>query len=227
MDKKILIVEDEEKISRFLELELNHEGYAVEQAFDGKKALELLENNTYDLVILDVMLPKLNGMAVLRRLRKFSSVPVIMLTAKDDTMDKVMGLDSGADDYLTKPFEIEELLARIRVCLKRLKKKEVKKSNCLNFNQLEINTDMMTVSYNDESIDLTKKEYELLKFLVENKRIVLSRDLILNKVWGYDYYGDTNIVDVYIRYLRSKIDEPFNQKIIHTVRGVGYILKDE
>jgi len=227
MDKKILIVEDEEKISRFLELELNHEGYVVEQAFDGKKALELLENNTYDLVILDVMLPKLNGMAVLRRLRKFSSVPVIMLTAKDDTMDKVMGLDSGADDYLTKPFEIEELLARIRVCLKRLKKKEVKKNNCLNFNQLEINTDMMTVSYGDEAIDLTKKEYELLKFLVENKRIVLSRDLILNKVWGYDYYGDTNIVDVYIRYLRSKIDEPFNQKIIHTVRGVGYILKDE
>jgi len=227
MDKKILIVEDEEKISRFLELELNHEGYIVEQAFDGKKALELLENNTYDLVILDVMLPKLNGMAVLRRLRKFSSVPVIMLTAKDDTMDKVMGLDSGADDYLTKPFEIEELLARIRVCLKRLKKKEVKKNNCLNFNQLEINTDMMTVTFNDETIDLTKKEYELLKFLVENKRIVLSRDLILNKVWGYDYYGDTNIVDVYIRYLRSKIDEPFNQKIIHTVRGVGYILKDE
>lgn len=226
MDKKILIVEDEEKISRFLELELNHEGYQVEQAFDGKKALELLENNTYDLVILDVMLPKLNGMAVLRRLRKFSSVPVIMLTAKDDTMDKVMGLDSGADDYLTKPFEIEELLARIRVCLKRFKK-DVKKNNCLTFNQLEINTDMMTVSFDDEPIDLTKKEYELLKFLIENKRIVLSRDLILNKVWGYDYYGDTNIVDVYIRYLRSKIDEPFNQKIIHTVRGVGYILKDE
>jgi len=226
MDKKILIVEDEEKISRFLELELNHEGYSVEQAFDGKKALALLENNTYDLVILDVMLPKLNGMAVLRRLRKFSSVPVIMLTAKDDTMDKVMGLDSGADDYLTKPFEIEELLARIRVCLKRLKK-DVKKSNCITFNQLEINTDMMTVTFDDEAVELTKKEYELLKFLVENKRIVLSRDLILNKVWGYDYYGDTNIVDVYIRYLRSKIDEPFNQKIIHTVRGVGYILKDE
>jgi DNA-binding response OmpR family regulator len=164
MDKKILIVEDEEKISRFLELELNHEGYVVEQAFDGKKALDLLENNTYDLVILDVMLPKLNGMAVLRRLRKFSSVPVIMLTAKDDTMDKVMGLDSGADDYLTKPFEIEELLARIRVCLKRLKKKEVKKNNCLNFNQLEINTDMMTVSYGDEAIDLTKKNMNYSSF---------------------------------------------------------------
>lgn len=226
MEKKILIVEDEEKISRFLELELKHEGYLVEKAFDGKKALEILENNTYDLIILDVMLPKLNGMAVLRRLRKFSSVPVIMLTAKDDTMDKVMGLDSGADDYLTKPFEIEELLARIRVCLKRVKK-EVKSNNILTFNQLKINTDMMTVSFDDETIDLTKKEYELLKFLIENKRIVLSRDLILNKVWGYDYYGDTNIVDVYIRYLRSKIDEPFDQKIIHTVRGVGYILKNE
>jgi len=226
MEKRLLIVEDEEKISRFLELELTHEGYRVDKAFDGKEALEMIEDHTYALIILDVMLPKLNGMAVLRRLRKFSNIPVIMLTAKDDTMDKVMGLDSGADDYLTKPFEIEELLARIRVCLKRIKK-EVKSNNILTFNQLEINTDMMTVSFNNETINLTKKEYEFLKFLMENKNIVLSRDLILNKVWGYDYYGDTNIVDVYIRYLRSKIDEPFNIKFIHTVRGVGYILKNE
>jgi len=226
MNKTILIVEDEKKISRFLELELTHEGYEVDKAYDGKEALEKLENNSYDLVVLDIMLPKINGMTVLRRLRKFSSIPVIMLTAKDDTMDKVMGLDSGADDYLTKPFEIEELFARIRVCLKH-EKINIENSNILEFGKLKINNNMMSVYYNDNEINLTKKEYELLKFLLENKKIVLSRDVILNKVWGYDYFGDTNIVDVYIRYLRSKIDEKFNIKLIHTVRGVGYILKNE
>ena len=226
MNKTILIVEDEKNISRFLELELTHEGYEVDKAYDGKEALEKLEANSYDLVVLDIMLPKINGMTVLRRLRKFSSIPVIMLTAKDDTMDKVMGLDSGADDYLTKPFEIEELFARIRVCLKH-KKIDIEDSNLLEFGKLKINNNMMSVYYNDNEINLTKKEYELLKFLLENKKIVLSRDVILNKVWGYDYFGDTNIVDVYIRYLRSKIDEKFNIKLIHTVRGVGYILKNE
>ena len=226
MNKTILIVEDEKKISRFLELELTHEGYEVDKAYDGKEALEKLENNSYDLVVLDIMLPKINGMTVLRRLRKFSSIPVIMLTAKDDTMDKVMGLDSGADDYLTKPFEIEELFARIRVCLKH-EKINIENSNILEFGKLKINNNMMSVYYNDNEINLTKKEYELLKFLLENKKIVLSRDVILNKVWGYDYFGDTNIVDVYIRYLRSKIDEKYNIKLIHTVRGVGYILKNE
>ncbi|MDM8533129.1 response regulator transcription factor [Clostridiaceae bacterium HSG29] len=226
MNKTILIVEDEKNISRFLELELTHEGYEVDKAYDGKEALEKLENNSYDLVVLDIMLPKINGMTVLRRLRKFSSIPVIMLTAKDDTMDKVMGLDSGADDYLTKPFEIEELFARIRVCLKH-KKIDIENSNLLEFEKLKINNDMMSVYYNDNEINLTKKEYELLKFLLENKKIVLSRDVILNKVWGYDYFGDTNIVDVYIRYLRSKIDEKYDIKLIHTVRGVGYILKNE
>jgi len=226
MNETILIVEDEKNISRFLELELTHEGYEVDKAYDGKEALEKLENNSYDLVVLDIMLPKINGMTVLRRLRKFSSIPVIMLTAKDDTMDKVMGLDSGADDYLTKPFEIEELFARIRVCLKH-KKINIEDSNLLEFGKLKINSDMMSVYYNDSEINLTKKEYELLKFLIENKKIVLSRDIILNKVWGYDYFGDTNIVDVYIRYLRSKIDEKYDIKLIHTVRGVGYILKNE
>ncbi len=226
MNKTILIVEDEKNISRFLELELTHEGYEVDKAYDGKEALEKLEASSYDLVVLDIMLPKINGMTVLIRLRKFSSIPVIMLTAKDDTMDKVMGLDSGADDYLTKPFEIEELFARIRVCLKH-KKVDIEDSNLLEFGKLKINNNMMSVYYNDNEINLTKKEYELLKFLLENKKIVLSRDIILNKVWGYDYFGDTNIVDVYIRYLRSKIDEKYNIKLIHTVRGVGYILKNE
>jgi DNA-binding response OmpR family regulator len=226
MNKTILIVEDEKKISRFLELELIHEGYSIDKAFDGKEALEKLETTIYELVILDIMLPKINGMTVLRRLRNFSNIPVIMLTAKDDIMDKVMGLDSGADDYLTKPFEIEELFARIRVCLKR-SQKALDESIILKFKNLKINTNMMTVYYNEYEINLTKKEYELLKFLIENKKIVLSREVILNKVWGYDYFGDTNIVDVYIRYLRSKIDEQYNTKLIHTVRGVGYILKDE
>jgi DNA-binding response OmpR family regulator len=226
MNEKLLIVEDEKKISRFLELELIHEGYNIEQSYDGKDAIEKIENNTYDLIILDIMLPKLNGMAVLRRMRKFSDTPVIMLTAKDDTMDKIMGLDSGADDYLTKPFEIEELFARIRVCLKRTTI-DINNSDILEFNQLKINTSMMTVFFDEKEITLTKKEYELLKFLLENKKIVLSRKVLLNKVWGYDYYGNTNVVDVYIRYLRSKIDEPFNTKLIHTVRGVGYILKNE
>ena len=227
MSEKILIIEDDSQIARFIELELKHEGFEVDKIDNGYDGLNKIKENDYDLLLLDLMLPGIDGIELCDKIRDFSDIPIIMLTAKSELEDKVKGLDIGADDYLTKPFEIEELLARIRVCLKRLKKKEVKKNNCLNFNQLEINTDMMTVSYGDEAIDLTKKEYELLKFLVENKRIVLSRDLILNKVWGYDYYGDTNIVDVYIRYLRSKIDEPFNQKIIHTVRGVGYILKDE
>lgn len=228
MSNKILIVEDEKKISRFLELELSHEGYETEKAFDGRKAIELLEENTYDLAILDVMLPKLNGMEVLRRMRKFSSIPVIMLTAKDDTMDKVMGLDLGADDYMTKPFQIEELLARIRVCLKRKTSgNEEDADKVITYGPLTLDINQYLVTFNDEAIELTNKEFSLLNLLLINKEIVLPREKILDKVWGYDYYGDTNVVDVYIRYLRKKIDERFDTKLIHTVRGVGYILKNE
>lgn len=223
---KILIIEDEIKIARFIELELNYEGYSVEQVHDGRIGLQKSLEGNFDLIILDVMLPSLNGIEVLRRLRQNSEVPVIMLTAKDDIMDKVMGLDNGADDYVTKPFAIEELLARIRVALKR-KKIEAAASKILQLEKLTVDLEKYTVNYDNNAIDLTKREFDLLKYLLENKNIVLSRDKILETVWGFDYFGDTNVVDVYIRYLRSKIDDKYNRKLIHTVRGVGYMIKYE
>lgn len=224
-EQKILIIEDEVKISRFLELELTHEGYKVEQAYDGRTGLDKILNEDFDLILLDIMLPSINGLEILRRIRKNSDIPVIMLTAKDETMDKVMGLDMGADDYVTKPFAIEELLARIRVALKRKAANE--KNKILQVHDLRLDPEKYLLTYKNEPIELTKREFELLKYLLENKNIVLTRDKILETVWGYDYTGDTNVVDVYIRYLRSKIDDKFNQKFIHTVRGVGYLLKDE
>jgi two-component system, OmpR family, response regulator ArlR len=224
--EKILIIEDEIKIARFLELELKYEGYEVIQEHDGRSGLDRALKESFDLIILDVMLPSINGMEVLRRLRQSSEVPVIMLTAKDEITDKVMGLDIGADDYMTKPFAIEELLARIRVTFKR-KKVSLVTSNTLTVSKLKLDLDKHTASYDGNNIELTKKEFDLLKYLIENRNIVLSRDRILETVWGYDYFGDTNVVDVYIRYLRSKIDDKFDSKLIYTVRGVGYLLKDE
>lgn len=224
--EKILIIEDELKIARFVELELKYEGYQVEQCHDGREGLQRALEGNIDLIILDIMLPSMNGMEVLRRLRQNSEVPVIMLTAKDQIMDKVMGLDMGADDYLTKPFAIEELLARIRTALKR-KKASVKETKVIQINDLKLDLDKYTVSFKDEIIELTKREFELLKYLMENRNIVLTREKILEIVWGYEYLGDTNVVDVYVRYLRSKIDDRFDRKLIHTVRGVGYLLKDE
>lgn len=230
MDKqdkeRILIVEDEVKISRFLQLELQYEGYEIEQAYDGREGLDKALNEKYDLILLDIMLPKLNGMEVCRRIRQISDIPIIMLTAKDETTDIVMGLDTGADDYITKPFAIEELLARIRVALKR-KKLEVKDSNTISIKGLELDLDKHIVSYNQQIIDLTKTEFDLLKFFMENKNIALNREQILDKVWGFDYFGDTNVVDVYVRYLRTKIDNKYSERFIYTIRGVGYLLKDE
>lgn len=224
--EKILIIEDEAKIARFLELELTHEGYGVELAHDGRKGLERAASGKFDLIILDVMLPSINGMEVLRRLRQSVETPVIMLTAKGTVTDKVMGLDIGADDYVTKPFAIEELLARIRVLLKR-RRIHVEKPGIIVSGPLKIDLGKHAVSYDNDSVDLTKKEYDLLKYLVENEKIVLGREKILENVWGYGYYGDTNVVDVYIRYLRSKIDDRYRIRLIHTVRGVGYVLKHE
>lgn len=224
--QKILIIEDEIKIARFLELELRHEGYAVDQANDGKEGLDKAISGGYDLIILDIMLPSMNGIEVLRKIRQGSDIPVIMLTAKDEVMDKVIGLDMGADDYMTKPFAIEELLARIRAALKRrLVRNEAAKT--LHFGSLSLDPGKYTVTFSGEPIELTKREFDLLKYLLENKNIVLTRERLLEAVWGFDYAGDTNVVDVYIRYLRSKIDEKYGKKVIHTVRGVGYSIKDE
>lgn len=224
--QKILIIEDEIKIARFLELELAYEGYSVKQCHDGREGLDKATNEIFDIIILDIMLPSLNGLEVLRRIRQVSAVPIIMLTAKDEIMDKVTGLDIGADDYMTKPFAIEELLARIRTALKKVPVyKEI--TNILSSGELSIDLDGHMVKFRDDSIELTKTEFDLLKYLIENKNIVLTRNKIIDIVWGYEYMGDTNVVDVYIRYLRSKIDDRFNKKFIYTVRGVGYLLKDE
>lgn len=226
MAQKILIVEDEIKIARFLELELGHEGYTVDQAHDGREGLNKALNNQYDLIVLDIMLPSVNGIEVLRKIRQNSEIPIILLTAKDEIMDKVIGLDMGADDYITKPFAIEELLARIRTALKR-KLQKVELPKAIEIGALKLDPDKHSVTFENELLELTKREFDLLRHLIENKNIVSTRDRLLEEVWGYDYVGDTNIVDVYIRYLRSKIDEKYNIKLIHTIRGVGYIIKDE
>jgi DNA-binding response OmpR family regulator len=224
---KILIVEDEIKLARFVELELKHEGYEVVVANDGRAGLESFEAEKPDVVLLDLMLPELSGIEVCRRIRKVSDVPIIMLTAKGETMDKVIGLDSGADDYMTKPFAIEELLARLRAVLRKKTKVAEDNSQLLSVQKLTIDTARYTVKYDGDVLELTKREFELLEYLVRNKNIVLTREQILNKVWGYDYIGETNVVDVYVRYLRTKIDDKYGVKLIHTIRGVGYYAKDD
>lgn len=224
---KILIVEDEKKIARFLELELQHEGYEVRTAGDGRTGLEQALTWQPDLMILDLMLPELSGIEVCRRLRHESDVPIIMLTAKDDVSDKVMGLDMGADDYMTKPFAIEELLARIRVGLKKHRVGQSTAAPCLTAGKLKVEPASYSASYDGHPIALTKKEFDLLRYLMEHRDTAVTRDTLLCDVWGYDYAGDTNIVDVYIRYLRQKIDEPFKIKTIHTIRAVGYMFSYE
>lgn len=223
--ERILIVEDEEKLARFIELELCHEGYGVEKAFDGRTGLELAESGRFDLILLDVMLPQMSGLELLRRLRRNSEVPVIMLTARDAVMDKVTGLDMGANDYITKPFEIEELLARIRVALRRSAKRAEATAELVS-GKLRVDTARHIVTYVENPVELTNREFDLLCELMRNRGIVLSRDQLLNSVWGYGYAGETNVVDVYIRYLRAKLDDAYGIKHIHTVRGVGYVFRD-
>ncbi len=226
--EKILIIEDEKKIVRFIELELQYEGYEVDKAYDGREGLELALAQSFDLILLDIMLPKLNGIEVLRRIRKVSQVPIILLTARDEVVDKVSGLDGGANDYITKPFATEELLARIRAALRKKDSDESQEiSSAIVLDSLSLDPFKREVKVNDDLVDLTKREFDLLQYLLENKNIVLSRDTLLENIWGYDFSGETNSVDVYIRYLRAKIDEPFDIKLIHTVRGVGYVIKDE
>lgn len=224
---KILIVEDESKIARFVELELKYEGYEVDIASDGRTGLEKALQKDVSLVLLDIMLPGISGIEVCRRIRMESDVPVIMLTAKDDVTDKVAGLDTGADDYMTKPFAIEELLARIRVALNRHSKQLQPKQDILKIGKLKLNLSSHSAFYGEEELVLTKKEYELLEYLMRNKNIAITREQLLNNVWDYEYLGDTNVVDVYIRYLRQKIDDKYGERLINTVRGVGYIIKDE
>ncbi|MCL2391459.1 MAG: response regulator transcription factor [Oscillospiraceae bacterium] len=229
-DLKILLIEDEEKLARFVELELCHEGYIVTKAFSGRTGYELAVSGEFDLILLDIMLPELNGMEVLRRLRRVSAVPVIMLTARDEVMDKVAGLDLGAEDYITKPFAIEELLARIRSTLRKSNANaaaEETDKDTLCAGDVSLDIKRHSVTHKSTPIELTKREFDLLHYMLKNKNVVLSRDALLENVWEYDFDGGTNAVDVYIRFLRTKIDEAFGIKLIHTVRGVGYVIKDE
>ncbi|MBQ5330420.1 MAG: response regulator transcription factor [Oscillospiraceae bacterium] len=218
---KILIVEDEAKIARFVSLELKHEEYDTRSVGDGREALDIISSEEFDLIILDIMLPGLNGLEVLRRMRKDGNMtPVIMLTARDSVMDKVSGLDMGANDYLTKPFAIEELLARIRAVLRA--PKPVTNGDIISYEGLVLDRQGHTVTVNGTEVELTVKEYGLLQALLENLSTVMSREQLLEKVWGYDYFGETNVVDVYIRYVRSKLEAVTPKRYIQTVRGVGY-----
>lgn len=227
----ILVVEDEEKILRLLEIELEYEGYEVGKAMDGIQALERYRSQKWDLILLDVMLPGISGIELLRRIRAHDvTTPVILLTAKSSVEDKVSGLDLGANDYITKPFQIEELLARIRAALRMkpsLIQEQDEASTTLQLADLSLDEKTREVKRGNESIELTPREFDLLVYLLKNKRQVLNRVQIIESVWGYDYYGDTNVVDVYIRYIRKKIDIENHEPLIHTVRGVGYVLREE
>ncbi len=227
MAEKIFIVEDERPIARLLQLTLEREGFKTANETNGRRAYERILQEKYDLVLLDVMLPEMDGMEICKRVREVSDVPIIMVTARDEVRDKVEGLDLGADDYMTKPFAPEELLARIRGVLRRHNERlrNAEESRYVVKNMI-LYPERYEVTVKGEKVELTHKEYALLKYLVENKRNVLSRDQILQTVWGYDYIGDTNVVDVYISYLRSKIDDKFGEKYIYTTRGVGYAVRD-
>lgn len=224
MADSILIIEDDEHISRVLRLELEHEGYRVGTAFDGKEGVKLALEDSWSLILLDVMLPEWNGLEVLRRIRQADqSVPVILLTARDATPDVVSGFEQGANDYVTKPFAIEELLARIRNLI-QMTSHPKPSGNVLEVDDLQVDLVARKVTRGGNAIELTPKEFDLLQYLIEHKGYVVSREQILSDVWGYDFVGDTNIVDVYIRYLRQKIDKGYQPKLIRTARGIGYEL---
>lgn len=219
---RILLVEDEIQTAMFVETKLIHEKYKVDVVHDGKEALRKAENIDYELILLDIMIPSLNGIEVCKQIREFSCVPIIIVSAKSDIADKVLGLDAGANDYLTKPFAMEELLARIRVYQRsNMLKNKIKVKDIIIDNRTH------QVFRKNKEIQLTKKEYDLLKMLLINKNIVLTREQLIEEVWGYEYIRDTNVVDVFIRYLRSKIDDGFEENLITTVRGVGYVIKSE
>ncbi|MFU1996394.1 response regulator transcription factor [Priestia megaterium] len=225
--QKVLIIEDEEGLVEFLELELKYEGYLVDVAYDGRTGLDKATKQDYDIILLDLMMPGLNGIEVCRRLRTTKDTPVIMLTAKDSVMDRVMGLDNGADDYLSKPFAIEELFARMRVIFRRQENnKIVDQKLLLTFKDIELDLESRTVIKEKMLIELTNKEFELLAIFMRNVNKVLTRDILLEQVWGYDSVVETNVVDVYVRYLRNKLSVEDKELYIQTVRGVGYVMRD-
>lgn len=225
--RRILLVEDEKAIRDAVTAYLERENYWVTAVGDGQEALEEFSKHHFDLVILDLMLPRVPGERVCRAIRDNSDVPIIMLTAKDDVSDKVMGLDMGADDYMTKPFAIEELLARIRVALKKHRADTAQSTGARNAGKLHMEPASYSAGYGGEPINLTKKEFDLLNYLWQHENTAITRDDLLTNVWGYEFTGDTNIVDVYIRYLRQKIDDRFGIKTIHTIRAVGYMFRYE
>jgi DNA-binding response OmpR family regulator len=231
MKQRILVIEDEKQIAKILKLELEYEGYEVNVAYDGKSGLQAALDEKVDLILLDVMLPEMNGIEVLRRIRKENEIlPVILLTARNMTIDKVAGLDQGANDYITKPFEIEELLARIRSCLRQITntvKTSQEDDSLLEISDLTVNLDTREVKRGETLITLTPKEFDLLVYLLSNKNKIVTRESILLHVWGYEYEGETNVIDVFIRHLRKKIEEGFSEPtIIQTVRGIGYTVRE-
>ena len=220
--KKILMVEDETSISDFIKGELEYEGYSVCIKEDGREGLEEALKNEYDLIILDIMLPSMNGFEICRRIKKVKITPIIMLSARDSVMDKVTGLQIGADDYIPKPFAIEELLARIEVVFRR---QDNTNNSIVKFKDIVIDRRSRVVKKNNNEINLTNKEYELLMILIDNKDKVVTREELLDQIWGYGYEPETNVTDVYIRYLRSKLDNKNKEEYIQTVRSVGYIMR--
>ncbi|MEA5470183.1 response regulator transcription factor [Spirulina sp. 06S082] len=225
MSTRILVIEDEAKLAQFIELELKYEGYEVTVAKDGLSGLSTARESQPDLIILDWMLPGIPGIEICQRLRTTGDkVPIILLTAKDEVNDRVKGLDAGADDYIVKPFSIEELLARVRAALRRTKEQE---TNLLQFSDLKLNRSSREVFRGSRRIELTAKEFDLLEYLLTHPRQVLTRDQILERVWGYDFMGDSNIIEVYVRYLRLKLEAEGESRLIQTVRGVGYVVREK
>jgi DNA-binding response OmpR family regulator len=223
--KQVLLIEDEKNLAMFIELELQHEAFAVTKAFDGRSGLERALADDWDLILLDLMLPEMNGVEVCRRIREIKATPIIMLTARDSVADRVSGLDSGADDYIPKPFAIEELLARIRAIFRRLEKQDEQEHATLSRHDIQIDPEARVVFRNGTAVELTKREFDLLVIFMQNPNIVLSRDVLLDRVWGFDSQVETNVVDVYVRYLRNKLDNPGEDSLIQTVRGVGYVMR--
>jgi two-component system response regulator MprA len=224
MNEIILIIEDNPSIVKILQRGLSYEGYQVETASDGEAGLARAIELHPDLIILDLMLPKLSGMEVCQRIRATENTPILILTAKATLQDRVFGLDAGADDYLTKPFELDELLARVRALMRRTK---ADRSTVLTFMDLALDTSLRQANRGQRVVNLSAKEYELLELLMRNPKQVLTREVIFDRVWGYDFGGESNVLDVYIRYLREKLEKPGEKKLIHTVRGVGYVLREE